>query len=747
MPRVKSEKQINSFIKGIVTEANPLTYPENASIDEANFVLKRDGSRERRLGIDYESNYALTDTGLTSVNMESTAVQFFQWDKAGGTKTIGIVRVYNKLWFLDLEKANPSAYKLNGGSAITLGITNSALDFALSTNGIVLVAEELPSPIYFEYNTTTDTVTQSTVPVQVRDLWGIDDNLTASERPTTLSETHHYNLKNQGWIDDIQNVCATGGPIECTYEKLEWYPSNSDIWSLGKSANSSSPSTFEKYDPEKLQKNSYDFAFSSRGKYILDAFNRGSSRNTESSITGLPLDKENGSITTAAAFASRLFYSGIESNTTSGDKRSPNYSSYIFFTQIIKSKEELGKCYQEADPTSDAISDIVDTDGGFIQINEAAQILKLLPTKTSLLVFATNGIWEIYAGDSGFKATEYQVNKVTDIGVSNPRSIVLTEGAVIYWANGGIYLLQPDNVTGRFVPQNLSLTTIQTLFNDLPQAAKSNATGFFDEKEHVVRWLYNDDSTYDGVNFKYKYNKELVMDLTLQAFYISTISSNASNSPYIASYMSIPNYVSRDQEEQIVVGSDEVQAGGVDVVVTVDAQEPRGVSLKYLTIKPGTTYSFTVSEYKDNSFVDWKTDNGTGTSFTSYLITGQELFGDLLRTKQVPYIQFFFRRTEDGFDSNTELEHQSSCLVQARWGFSDSANSGKWGTQFQAYRFRRNYIPSGPADTFDYGESVIVTKNKLRGSGKAVSLYITSEAGKDMKLLGWALEMSGNSQG
>jgi hypothetical protein len=211
--------------------------------------------------------------------------------------------------------------------------------------------------------------------------------------------------------------------------------------------------------------------------------------------------------------------------------------------------------------------------------------------------------------------------------------------------------------------------------------------------------------------------------------------------------MSIPNYVSRDQEEQIVVGSNEVQAGGVDVVVTVDAQEPRGVSLKYLTIKPGTTYSFTVSEYKDNSFVDWKTDNGTGTSFTSYLITGQELFGDLLRTKQVPYIQFFFRRTEDGFDSNTELEHQSSCLVQARWGFSDSANSGKWGTQFQAYRFRRNYIPSGPADTFDYGESVIVTKNKLRGSGKAVSLFITSEAGKDMKLLGWALEMSGNSQG
>ena len=32
---------------------------------------------------------------------------------------------------------------------------------------------------------------------------------------------------------------------------------------------------------------------------------------------------------------------------------------------------------------------------------------------------------------------------------------------------------------------------------------------------------------------------------------------------------------------------------------------------------------------------------------------------------------------------------------------------------------------------------MVVTKNKLRGSGKCLSLYIKSEQGKDMKLLGW----------
>ena len=50
------------------------------------------------------------------------------------------------------------------------------------------------------------------------------------------------------------------------------------------------------------------------------------------------------------------------------------------------------------------------------------------------------------------------------------------------------------------------------------------------------------------------------------------------------------------------------------------------------------------------------------------------------------------------------------------------------------------YIPTGAADKFDTGEAVVVTKNKLRGSGKTLSLKIQSEEGKDMKLLGWSVQ-------
>ena len=161
----------------------------------------------------------------------------------------------------------------------------------------------------------------------------------------------------------------------------------------------------------------------------------------------------------------------------------------------------------------------------------------------------------------------------------------------------------------------------------------------------------------------------------------------------------------------------------------------------FLTI---TGTEFTLSKYRNLGYVDWETEGaGTGASFESYLITGYDLFGDLMRDKMTPYILFYFNRTEDGYEldsnNNIELSNRSSCLVQSQWNWANSANSGRWGTQFQAYRLLRNYIPSGVNDSFDYGEKVIVTKNKLRGHGNCLSLKISSEEGKAMHLLGWGV--------
>lgn len=744
-----TEKIYRSFNKGIITEASPLTFPENASIDEDNFVLNRNGSRARRLGLEYETGYSLTDTGLSSSVIASTKQSIHIWPTPGGdtSRNIGVVRVYNKLYFINLLASSPSANLLNGGAAITISaLANSELETAVINNSLVLVSKDLPLPILLTYNSTTDTVTQTQVSISVRDIWGIDDGLLINERPTTLSNAHKYNLRNQGWSTKIVTT-SSADAIDKTKTDIGVYPSNGDTWHLGRDTNPGS-STYQAYVPSTLIKNSVSNSLVSRGSYIIDAFTRGAQRAALSGLTGLPVDRENGTFSTVASYASRVFYSGIASNVTGSDSKSPNYSGFVFFSQVVTDNNKIGKCYQEADPTDEFVNDLVDSDGGTIQIPDATNIIRIISSQSSLLVFAENGIWEIYGDTNGFVATSFQVNKISTNGVLNAKAIVETNGSFIYWSKAGIYALASDSVSGRFAAQNISLTSIQSFYLDIPELAKNYCKGFYDEKENRVRWLYNDTDTYSENNYINKYNKELVLDLTLSAFYPHTISSLASNSPYIVDYVPIPGYSVTSNVTDVAVGGDLVEITSLDnVVVNQDVSASRSSQFSFLVFRES---SFTLAKYINTSFTDWElAGNGTGATYSSFLVTGYELFGDIMRNKQAPYLFFYFDRTEDGYElsgSNLVLSNQSSCLVQAQWNWSDSANSGKWGNQFQAYRLLRNYIPSGVNDPFDYGDSVIVTKNKLRGSGKALSIYIQSEAGKDMRILGWGIGVTADDK-
>jgi hypothetical protein len=736
----KGETAYRSFVKGLITEANQLTFPDNASIDEANFVLNRDGSRSRRLGVDYESSYALTATGLTATDIKEGKQSFHVWESPDGDTSVslGLVRIKDKIWFMNLLTDSPSANLKNGGSPITIAsLSNSKIETSVINNKCVIVSKDLPRPVLLTYTKATGLVTQSTIQLEIRDIYGVDDSLFLDTRPTTLSNEHKYNLRNQGWNKNI--VTSTGADaIDYTFTELGQYPSNADNWTLGKISNTSS-ADYEKYDPDTLVKNSFSNYQIAKGSFIIDAFERGVGRMNASDVTsGLPTDREEGNISTITSYAQRLFYSGVESNVTGGDIRSPNYSGYIFFSKVIKADDDLGKCHQEADPTDPGINDLIDTDGGSIQIPDITRVVKIISSQASVLVFAENGVWEVYGDTGGFIATSFQASKISTNGITNGDSVVNVNGNFIYWSKAGIYLLKPDTASGRFAAESLSLTSIQDLYLKIPEVAKDFCKGIYDEKENRVRFLYNDSTAYSSSNYPNSYNKELIYDLTLKAWSKNELSSLASDSPYVADYVEMPGYSVSSREESVVAGTATVLVtAGDTVVIPDDVATSRTEQFSFLTIV-GT--SFTLSKYNGSDFLDWKTKDSVGVDYSSYLYTGYELFGDIMKEKQVPYLFFYLQKTEDGFKASGDdlvFKNQSSCKVQAQWGWSNSAANGKWGKEFQAYRILRNYTPSGASDAYDSGESMVVTKNKLRGSGKCLSLYIRSEAGKDMKLLGW----------
>ena len=521
------------------------------------------------------------------------------------------------------------------------------------------------------------------------------------------------------------------------------YPANSDIRSIGEGVNQDGDPNFDPARVNILGPASTTPA--PRGRFIIDAFDRGASRQEMSGKDTGYLDSELGNISKVISFANRIFYSGISSNIDEAHEESPDYTGCLFFTQSIQNFGQFTKCYQQADPTDEEDNTLVATDGGFIKIAEAADIVKLVTARSSLVVFATNGVWEIKGPDGVFSATDFAINQVTNIGCASADSVIVAEDNVFYWSDGGIYVLTPDQISGNLNAQNITETTIQTFFNNIPDVGKQFCKGRFDPVNRKVTWLYNDSSDYDGVSFPYKYNKELVFDTVLQAFYPRAI-ADSSEGRFLAAYLETESFVVVNEVQDVVVNGEPVVVNGEQVVVTVPQRSRGNTVTKYLTLSPtgaGDDYQFTFAFYGDVDYLDWgETDS------SAFLITGYELGGDTQRRKQVPYLTTHFNRSETGFeevDGELESINGSSCTVTARWDFADSSTYGKWGTPFEAYRLNRNFLPTGTGDSFDYGQSVVTSKTKLRGRGRAVSIKFETAPAKDCQLIGWGMPITGGT--
>lgn len=764
MARSKTQLERNTFVRGLITEASPLTFPENASIDERNFILNRDGSRRRRLGVDIESTGVQIDTEETPLTFDEFNISTFKWDGVENdpTKSYGVVQIGHTIYIVNLFSSTLSTdliatIDINNSDIATIS-GNARFDYAAVDGKLIIVSAELEAPLLLTAD--GDEFTIERVDLEVRDIWGVDDGLQIDERPTTTTQLHEYNLLNQGWNQQV---------LADFREDEEKDPSNADVVWFGKKSDG-------KFDSELITASFFGNAPAAKGKFIISAFDRGSTRISGSTaavsqvfeadrshprlpapepasgefagsgLTDLPIDKEEGRVQTAASFAGRIFYSGINSSILEGDNKSPSYSGTILFTQVITNALDFRRCYQQNDPTAEDFFDLLDTDGGTIKIPEANAILKLQVLGNSLLVIADNGVWSITGPDNVFKATEYSVNKVTNVGCISKGSVVEAEGSVLYWANGGIYGISSTEL-GVASATNITETTIQTVYNNINTVAKANSVGNFDPVTRKVSWLYNDSDDYDGVNLRKKYNKELILDTVLTAFYINEFGEAPTDSPFIAGYMPTEDFSLTTVQQNVVVDGEQVQVNGEDVVVTSELRG-RGVSVtKYLTATPnvsGSNYGISFAEYNNTDFEDWGEVDAP-----AYLITGYELFADTQRKKQATYLTTHFNRTETGFTLNEsgdlEALGASSCKIQAQWDFANSANSGKWGSQFEAYRLRRLYTPTSINDPFDYGWEVISSKSKLRGSGRALSLRFDSSPGKDLYLLGWGMDIEGNT--
>ena len=677
---------MNRFAKGLVTEANPLAFPPDASVDEVNFDLNRDGTRSRRLGMDFESEGTIRSSGLTSTQMQTYASSTYVWENVGEDASLEFVVVQfgRKLWFFPAG-AGPISEELtktrNVGGKVTVPFSFTSVD------GDLVVVNGDGQIYTIAYN--NGNFTRSSFRLKVRDQWGIEDvdadgddlfhDNHISKRVSSLTDEHLYNLRNQSWglPRDVRIGTTRGAVLDDPLAKVHSgegygkYPSNADVMHEWVRPDPENDQQTVRFFTRDFQRNPPFNLPAPRGYFIIDALNRSVARKNEyqknmekhpeliNDLSGnLPTDKSPGGATAVEEYAGRVFYAGFSGKLNGGDDNSPRMSSYVLFSQLVNKPADMQKCYQEGDPTSPESSDLVATDGGLVRVSGADKIISLIAIGTGLFVIATNGIWRISGGnDIGFAADNFQVDKVADHGPTSADSLVEVEDTMMYWSTDGIYHVKANEV-GIWSATSLTQTTVQTFYEEIPTSSKSKAKAVYDQFHRQVRWLYPSGDVTPDINASYPdfpVMTELVLDMNHGAFLpVEIQNKTAGRQPYCLSYATTATRFATDIDNPVIddTGETQVTVGGLDVVlgetVLTRAEVP---TVKYLTVFRGAgvdDINFTFSEYWNPGWVDWgyAFASEDGVDAAAFMVTGSELAGDSSRDKMTPYLTFHMENTE-----------------------------------------------------------------------------------------------------
>lgn len=764
--------ELNTFVQGLITEASPLNFPVNASVDEENFELNRDGTRDRRRGMDYEPGYVQNNTLFASSDFYGAyGYSNYVWKSVGGnaSKEYLVVQMRNTLYVYDTQKVSVSG----NGILATIVISEfpSGTNFSYATvDGYLVVVAGVDVIVVVD-----QTFSYTTKRLKTRDVWGIeitgagaddayeiyDDYRGSASTP----QTQLYNLQNQSWgiprrtatlaeFDPSGAYAVMTDPLGYFLAYLTKYPSNSETVFSGLQFAAGSGLDVPS---ERMYTKLYDDVRglgqkAAKGYFIIDLLRRGQTRIEESqnnknkydpnifySLSSTKADLTSGGARVARGFAGRVFYSGFSGDVFDGDARSPNLSNFVVFSQLVKNISDINKCYQAGDPTSRDSPDIVDTDGGFIKVSGADRIVGLRALGNSLIVFATNGIWEILGGsDYGFSATNYKVTKLSSIGAFSESTIVEEVGRLFFWGQDGIYVVGPDQFQTVTV-KSITQASIQTLYDNIGAINKERATGVYDLFSKKIRWVYN-----AGLPFhETSENRELVFDTLLNAFYENRIYNSTLSIELVGAFVSAP-YTIGQEATNVLAGPDRVLAGPDIVTIDQATRESKVNSVKYITLTNiSGQLHITFSYYNDILFRDWFKHNSVGDDAKAFLLTGARTAGDSAVDKQIPYIFMHFRRTENGVGPGGELLNPSSCLMRYQWDFANTAESMKFTPMMQVYRYNLPKLVTAPG--YDTGFDVITSKSKVRGRGKAFSMYLETEPQKDCRILGWNISVNGNA--
>ena len=696
MARASGTSVENNFTKGFLTEFSGFNFPENACAETLNCVFDQTGSVSRRLGLALEE----VDNPPAVPYTNDSIFTSFVWKAAGyrSENSFLVHQVANNLHFYRILSNkiadNKTSFTFDLNTMSTGGAPGLiACQFA-NGSGRLFVANPDTEPFYLKYDADTETISAVAISVRIRDFRVLLDGYDITENmPFPLAATNQayvYNIKNQGWTDTL----IAGWNFQGNNE----YPNKGQVWWYFRDATANSRPIYMNFAPQFRYKfQDLGASLAPRGTFILDAFNQ--DRNAVSGLTGLPtLSSRNKRPGCNAFINGRLFLSGVEAD---------GYNGVVYFSNILKDADDDIRFYQNGDPTSEVNPQLLPNDGGTFIIPEAGRIIRMIPVKSTLVIFATNGIWVVQGNEGvGFTATDFTIEKISDEPCIENQSYVVVSTFPIWWTNEGIHTLQSSNI-GAINSQSLTEKTIQTFYDGIPLASKRYVKAGYNSLTKEIFWLYSSDSSNPQA-----YNRVLVLNLKTEGFYLHSLPATYS----IVDIVSPPVAESTVETVNVTNNAGATVVNSAAAAVTVDQYDdfnPDSLGnvkfvIKYLTNKIG------FAKFQNTGLKDWADLAAPGIDYSSYFITGPRVRGEGHRKFQENYVTVFSRYKANG-----------SCWMYSIWDYGNNTNSNRWGTPQQAIVLNAN---------FNYYSRRL----KIRGNGRAVQFRFESEGNKPFDILGWS---------
>lgn len=404
----------------------------------------------------------------------------------------------------------------------------------------------------------------------------------------------------------------------------------------------------------------------------------------------------------------------------------------VLFSQNIKDDGTgFDRCYQDSDPTSEEISDIYPTDGGYIKFNTMGDGLALKTFNRGVLVFGRDVVWGLVSPLNGrFTATDYDTVELSRAGLVGAQSVVAVANFVYYWSPLGIFRVGVNQQTGStMVAENISQQTIQSFYNNISQESKELCRGVFDYCNNRIYWFYPEDPENAPENL----NLVLVYDLNYNAFMPQDISEGGAITAVfetINSYEIQPTVYLRAGTDRVVAGSENVVAIDDDDD-TLYNRHTAVVHCALVPLEGENNYGITFADFNSREFIDWE-ENGYDSYMVSHPITiegtsayGTE-YGGTYANKQVPILQTLISRTEGVPLTDGGYTTPSGAYLRMRWGWSLTDLSNRWDIVQNAYRPQKDFLH----------DEFVESRIHIRGRGKSYQIEIRNDSNKDFRLAG-----------